>query len=236
MKEYLNSFRIIAASQITRTVLQGGLGAAVGIALVFMMNIQLSTDINEDFREGFFAGFLPAIGIMLPVMAIVVLNGIFNALNPAAQGYKYYHSLPNGSVHFKRALITGNIISLLTCTLWSFALFPIYALINCADLAWVGVIMGFLGLGIANFVGFSKRIWVRFLGLFPICAITGFLMGFFSAFDEDGKFGNDAIPVVLLAVSAAVFAAGFIFAIYNSTRKWNFTEKEKSEKHEEAAV
>lgn len=237
MKQYIKSFRIFAVPQLLRSVLGGGVGACVGIAIVFLLDLLAASGTDDDFRNGFIAGFMPSVGIVVPVISMVLMNGIFSAINPIAQGYKYYHSLPQGAEHFRRAVICGNLLSFILCLLWALVMIPLGTFVGNPLIVLMDLYFGFLGLGIINLTGFTVKGWIRIVGMVPIFVLAGFAAGFTAAMTEDGETINPVIIAVLLAVSIAAFAAGFVFSLVNAKKKWYTADKIKAaDKAKEAAA
>lgn len=221
IKEYIKSFRIITATQVVRSVLGGLLGGAVGVAVVGLLNL-IS---GSEEMGAFWAGFSPAIGILVPMLAMVILNGVFAALNPMAQGYKYFHSLLGGAEHFKRALICANLVSVLACVVWGLVMIPINLYIGNTFMSCIDIALGLVMLGIIDITGFSGKMWVRLLGILPVLFVFGFAGGFTVAMSEDGETIDAVFVVIMMAVSLVVFFAGLVYALLNAKKKWYAEEK-----------
>lgn len=224
IKEYIKSFRIITATQPAYTVLGGLVGGFVGLAAVNAMGL-LSGDVSEDFLAGFWAGFTPAFGVLVPMLAMVILNVVFAALNPMAQGYKYFHSLPNGAEHFRRALICANLVSVLACVVWGLVMIPINGLIGNTFMSCIDIALGLVMLGTINITGFSGKMWARLIGIVPICLGFGFAGGFTVAMAEDGETIDAVFVVIMMAVCLVVFIVGLVYALLNAKKKWYASEK-----------
>ena len=224
IKEYIKSFRIITATQVAHSVLGALVGGFIGLAAVNAMSL-LSGDVSEDFRAGFWAGFTPAFGILVPMLAMVILNGVFAALNPMAQGYKYFHSLPNGAEHFRRALICANLVSVLACVVWGLVMIPVNGLIGNSFMSCIDIALGLVMLGTINITGFSGKLWARLIGIVPICLGFGFAGGLTVAMSEDGETIDAVFVVIMMAVCLVVFFVGLVYALLNAKKKWYAAEK-----------
>ena len=237
MKQYIKSFRIFAVPQVITSVLGGGVGACVGIAIVFLLNLLSASGADDDFRNGFLAGFMPSVGIVVPVISMVLMNGIFSAINSIAQGYKYFHSMPQGAEHFRRAVICGNLLSLILCLLWALVMIPLGTFVGNPLIVLMDLYFGFLGLGIINLTGFNIKGWIRIVGMVPIFLLAGFSAGFTAAMTEDGETISPVIIISILVFSLAVFAVGFVFSLVNAKKKWYTADKIKAaDKAKEAAA
>lgn len=239
MREYIRSFHIFSGNQLMKQALGCLAGGVVGFSFVILMYCIGDLHSEEFNATEFFSGFLPGFGIIVPMLTIVLLNGVFNAINPTAQGYKYFHSIADGGRHFRRALITVNALSVLLCALWSALLIPFAAWLFPEISPVVIILDSFIGLmmtGYIDFAGFSDKLIIRLAGIGFICAFLGFVMGFSVALEDDGKI-PDWIFWAGMGICVAVFVGGFIYAMLNAEKKWyakeKLTRKERKQANEQ---
>ncbi len=225
MKQYIRSLRLFTAQYSITTMLQFLAVFAGSYAVIGIMGAGSSffAESNPDsFFAGFVSSFVPGCTIMIPLFGVFLLNAIYSYNMPITPGYKYLHSVADSAKHFKRAIIATNVIAIVIGILGS--------LINWALTIWIGdlilspiaslaVCLG--GIGLANFTGYLKSTAARLISIMPICAVVGFVVGFTAAAEEDGELGiSDNAFLIVLAVTAVIAVAGFVFSILVCEKKW----------------
>lgn len=229
MKEYIRSFRIFAAGLTKKTLL-----FLVIFGLVLAACNLLSLLLGRESSAGeFLRGFTPMIGLMAPICGMMIVNTIFSFNHPMTPGYKYFHSISDSAAKFRRAVVTGNVITLIIVALCSaLSIF----LGNIADLGGIQYLMPAICvgmIGLVNFTGFFKSMTSRFLSVLPMCMAGGFVGGFMSDDEMSGSdflAANGLAVAVIYAVCAAVLVGGMIYSTVCAERKWNSVEVEKHEK------
>ncbi|MGN1422078.1 MAG: hypothetical protein ACI4XA_01755 [Oscillospiraceae bacterium] len=229
MKEYISSFRIFAV----------GITKRAAITLVAFAAVQAACNLivlfvgRESSLGDFLRGFTPMMSLLAPICGVMVVNTIFSFNHPITTGYKYFHSLSDSAAKFRRAVIVGNVLSLLIVVLFSVVG---VALGNIADLGGIQYLMPAFDIcmiGLVNFMGYLKSMTARVLAVIPMCMAGGFVGGFLS--DEkmsgtDFLAANGTAVAVIYAVSAAVLVGGLIFSAALAEKKWDSVEVEKHEK------
>ena len=225
MKQYIRSLRLFTAQYSITTMLQLLAAFAGAYAVIGIMGAATSVFAESDpdsFFAGFVSSFIPGCTIMVPLFGVFLLNAIYSYNMPITPGYKYLHSVADSAKHFKRAIIATNVIALVIGVLGS--------LINWALTIWIGdlilspiaslaVCLG--GIGLANFTGYLKSTAARLISIMPMCAVVGFVVGFTAAAEEDGELGiSDNAFLIVLAVTAVLAVAGFVFSILVCEKKW----------------
>ena len=225
MKQYIRSLRLFTAQYTITTMLQLLAVFAVSYAVIGIMGAGSSffAESNPDsFFAGFVSSFVPGCTIMIPLFGVFLLNAIYSYNMPITPGYKYLHSVADSAKHFKRAIIATNVIAIVIGVLGS--------LINWALTIWIGdlilspiaslaVCLG--GIGLANFTGYLKSTAARLISIMPMCAVVGFVVGFTAAAEEDGELGiSDNAFLIVLAVTAVIAVAGFVFSMLVCEKKW----------------
>lgn len=159
--------------------------------------------------------FMHFLGEIMWVTSIMyILRGVFNANLKSAPGYRFFHSLPDSAAHFKRAIITANIILIVGTAIFA-----------CLDFLLFGnIIIMLVGLalfvlGWMNLFGAAKNFFIYAIPFFAV----GFSAGFMNAMANDEDF-PDEIKFVIFVVCVLVCVVGIAYSIINSKRLW---EKEK---------
>ena len=229
MKEYISSFRIFAAGMTRKAAIM----AAAFAAVLAACNLIAVFAERESHLNGFIRGFTPMMSLLTHICSIMIVNTIFSFNHPITPGYKYFHSISDGAAKFRRAVVTGNVITLIIVVLCS-ALSIILG--NIADLGGIQYLMPALCLcmiGLVNFTGFFKSMTSRMMFILPMCMAGGFVGGFLSEEEMSGTdflAENGLAVAVIYAVSVAVLVGGLIFSTICAEKKWNSVEVEIHEK------
>lgn len=211
----IRSFRIMAGTVKAYLIMFAGLiGGIVVIGVVDRLA-------KSEWLSGFINGAVPVISaITLPTFVAVTVIGVFNTNSPDVAGYKYYHALPNSAEHFRSSILFAN----LSGVVMTAAFMAVVALFFKAETAVCAAAVTLLTTGILNFMGFTNSLWTRMIPL----GIAGGMGGAFCMGFVDGAEYTIALSVfaVMAAVSAAVFAAGVVFAVVKAKSAWE-SEGEK---------
>ena len=225
MKQYIRSLRLFTAQYTVTTMLQLLAAFAGAYAVIGIMGSATSIFAESDpdsFFAGFLSSFIPGCTIMVPLFGVFLLNAIYSYNMPITPGYKYLHGIADSAKHFKRAIIATNIIAVI--------IGGVGTLINWVLTMWVGdlilspiaslaVCLG--GIGLANFTGYLKSTAARLISIMPMCAVVGFVVGFTAAAEEDGEMGiSDTAFLIVLAVTAVIAVAGFVYSMLVCEKKW----------------
>lgn len=211
----IRSFRILVGTvkQYVKmfSVLIGGM-AVIGV---------IDKLVKYEWLSGIISGFVPVFSaITLPTFTLVTLIGVFNTNSPETIGYKYYHSLPNSAEHFRNSVIFTNVLAVVILA----AFMAVVALFFNAETAMCAAAITLFTTGIMNFMGYTKLLWLK---LIPLGLAGGFAGGFGMGFSAASEITIEpSFYVVMLGVSAAVFAAGVVFAVVKAKSAWE-SEGEK---------
>ena len=194
--------------------------SAAGLIVSWLMPVVLEIIGGEEsFFGGFVAGIFSGMIIVGPVMTVVIMTTVANAANPAAQGYKYFHSIADGAAHFKRAMITSAAMSACVILVWSGMVALYLAVVGAGDM-WIVCLFGWAILGLAELTAFIQQAVAKLLVFAPAFFIVGIISGISVAAIEDGEEIPAAVAVVLLVVTLALFIGGNVNIIVNSERIW----------------
>ncbi len=215
----IKSFRIFVGKNFTkRTFISSAVlfAAAVSLGLLKNVNVNGLAPVR-DFIAGWVPGFC---GIIFPVTATVYMSQIYNAnMRDQPGGYKYFHAIPNSDSHFQRAIIFGNLLSLILIS-------PAYAalvILFPSDMMLVLAAFALLTVGVMNFFGHVRSIYGRII---PLMVMSGGI-GTFWAIGQD--LNEISFPVyIFLGIAAVVYIASFIFTAAMAKSAWNREDKEKN--------
>lgn len=227
MKKYLQSFRLFFGNCQTRSML---IYAAVIVGFTLLCGIAEALPLN-GLLSGFAQGVSSMMGATSAVFGLIFLNALYQYLSPTTPGYKYYRSLPDGAVHFRRAVIAANILGILSGLVLLAVVSGICAIVGIdSGLMFFGIALLLLTTGVCNLTGFIRNNTARVLCLMGTLMLFGFLAGFFGFFgdqaEEDGMTSlqylleNKGMTLTVCGVSAAVFAVGIIYALTVAEKKW----------------
>ncbi len=227
MKKILRSMRIFTAQYTITSLLQ--IMAAFGMAYIIIallgFGAMSAAEASPDsFIAGFLTSFIPGFTIMLPLMGVFLLNAMYSYNTPMTPGYKYLHSIADSAKHFKNTIIATNILA---AVMGLFSLVVVWLLVlglKGFELSPLGTLaIAFGGIALVNFTGYLKNQWARLISIMSMCAITGFVIGFTAAAEEDGeKISAITDNVMLIAVIVCFVAAvaSFIFSMKKCEKKW----------------
>lgn len=221
MKDMIKSFRLFTAS----STIKASIATMAAIIAIFFVIAILPITLAEksDFWRGFASSFLPMSCTFASVMGIGIMNTVFSYNIPTTPGYKYFHSLSDGGKKFRQALIASNVIACIIVLAGAIISAVLGIVADISQLFVFTAIVGFVGLGMANFTGFSGNVWVRMLGIMPICFLAGGVTGFLCGDSENGgELPQISLPVaaVIIAVCLAVYVSGLIYMLCNAEKKW----------------
>lgn len=220
MKELLRSYKIFSAQQLLRQIAKAMLIIVVMSVLLTLPEFLLEGTV--DFMSGFWYGMIM---VLAPVFGSMLLSNIYSYNQPIYPGYRYFHSISGSALHFRRAIIAGNIFSL--CITAVFAVIALLVDTFVTGENFTSVICITVGLampGLTNLLGYVRNTWLRVIAIMPVCCLAGFGVGFTSGGEEDGAAISPIVSAVMIAVSAALFAAGFIYSIRAGEKKWGEAE------------
>ncbi len=175
---------------------------------------------NTAAFEDFLSGFVGVQHMVIPcVLSIIALNGtlLANSTN-AGFGYKFFRSLPNAEKHFGRAVLGGNIISLLGTAVVA-AVGSLY--FESMLMLKFSVVVSMVFLSIMNFVTYVENYFLKLALLMLTIGFAGGIVGFFG---EQEFTAPNAVVLYTLIACAAVYAASLIYVLMNSGK---FTRKER---------
>lgn len=171
--------------------------------------------------EDFLSGFVGVQHMVIPcVFSIISLNGtmLANSPNYSNFGYKFFRSLPNAEKHFRRAVLGGNIISLLGTAVVA-AVGSLY--LESTLMLIFSVVVSVVFLSIMNFVQYIENYVVKLVLLMMTIGFAGGIVGFFG---EREFTAPNAVVLYTLIISAAVYAVSLVYVLINSKK---FTGKER---------
>lgn len=223
MKELLRSYKIFTAQKMMKQYLKGIIIMLAEALAITVIEVLFSGSLN--FLSGFIFG---AVIVVTPMIGSFILNSIYSYNMPITAGYRYFHSISDSTAHFRRAIIAGNLFGLGIIALAGVSSLIIDMFVIHQQILLVsGASLGLLMLGGANFMGYVRSNVVRVLMIAPLCALGGFCMGFLDSSSEGEEEILGVPPVVqiaVIAISAAVFAAGFIYTLKVCGKKWGEAE------------
>ncbi len=170
--------------------------------------------------EDFLSGFVGVQHMVIPcVLSCIALNGtmLANSAN-AGFGYKFFRSLPNAEKHFRRAVLGGNIISLLG-TAFIAVVGSFY--LESTLMLMFSVVLSVVFLSIMNFVQYIENYVVKLVLLMMTIGFAGGIVGFFG--EREFTVPN-AVVLYTLVICAAVYAVSLVYVLTNSKK---FTGKEQ---------
>lgn len=150
----------------------------------------------HDFIDGFCTSFGGAINIFISAF---VMAGAFGAVRRVNPGYKYCHSIADGKGHFKRALISANLMGLILTALYAAVGMIFYQNIFMTYMVFAALFI----IGCGDIAGGSKQKWGQFVLFMAVGFVCGFIQGFLGEDAED-------LP---LWIGAAMIGAGAVFYI-----------------------
>lgn len=222
MSRYADSMRLFLGRRFwVKPVVFFGM---IAVLITAAALVQCFMPADNDFASGFTAGIMSMCGSMAPMIGVVDLFVLYNAVHSESPGYKYFVSVPDMGVHFKRAAVISNVMVMVQ----GVVLLTLFYLICRWE--WL-LVIGFADLllmtGFANIICILRKQVNRLALVMAALVLTGFLDGFFSSVhqDEPGLYATFTaehpwvVPVVL-AVSVAVYAAGLVVTLTWSRRKW----------------
>ncbi len=176
---------------------------------------------NTAAFEDFLSGFVGVQHMVIPcVLSIIALNGtlLANSPNQSNFGYKFFRSLPNAEKHFRRAVLGGNIISLLE-TAFVAVVGSFY--LESTLMLMFSVVVSVVFLSIMNFVTYVENYFVKLVLLMVTIGFAGGIVGFFG---EQEVTASDDVVLYALIACAAVYAGSLLYVLLNSKK---FTRKER---------
>lgn len=201
------------------------LGAMAVIILILAgMDVILS---SGDFIVGMSMGMSVMLAGVVPLTGIIFLNALYTYTNSATQGYKYYRSIPDSAEQFHRAVIAANVFSLVIGLLLLGVMTLVFILLKInPGMSFLGLVMLLAVMGLCNLFGYVRNAIVKVTVISGAICGTGFATGFVSAAEEDESSFSEVIVklpwlmFVLLGAAVLLFAAGLVYTIAVSRRKW----------------
>lgn len=224
MKKYIQSFRVFfGVCQIRSFVIM----VAVIVGFTVLCGL---TDFLPDtsFLNGFAKGVSSMMGAISAAFGIMFLNVLYQYVSPVTAGYKYYHSMPDSAVHFRRAIAASNFLGIATGLVLIAFISLVYLLIGVdTGIIFFSAALLFLATGVCNFTGFIRSNTARIISLMGVMVLFGFAAGFTDGLrDEDESNAidllsqNPGIALTIGGVSIAVFIAGLIYSMTRAEKKW----------------
>ena len=222
MKEMFRSFRIFTGGFTIKNVLQTG---AVFVVVFGTMSLLSLIEVPEEsFMAGFFASFIPAFGMFIPLLGAFLLNAIYLYNVPITQGYKYFHSMRDGEKRYVQAILAANLVALVVLIIAVALQFGVFALIGKGVTPTFSAVITMIAIGIINLIGNTRRQWLRFVAIMPLCVIAGGIFGYSTALAEDGEHIPDIIIWIAMGVAVAIYVIGLVYTIATSAKKWRRSE------------
>ena len=219
MKELLRSYKIFSAQLLTRQIAKTAL--VMVVMSVVMTLIEFLFEGTIDFMSGFWYGMVM---VLAPMFGCILLNNLYSYNQPINPGYKYFHSISDSALHFKRAIIACNIFALCITAVFTVISFVVDTFIMGENITLVICIsVGLAMPGCINLLGYVKNTLLRLLVVMPICCLGGFFFGF-SSVEDDSVTINPIVSAIIIAVCAALYIAGFIYSVRVSEKKWGAAE------------
>lgn len=219
MKKYLHSLRMFFGSfHITNIWIFFGM--ILAIALIYL--IPFST---KSFSAADLVSDLSfPLCIIIYCIELLLFNSLYTYVTPTSPGCKYFLSLPDLSEHFRRAIISVNILTLAVNSLMLVLLILVF---RCLDISmafiYINVLLSLIYPAVNNFIGYIRKKEIRIVIIMCLFSIFGFFMGFFSASGEDKLSSfvteNPVLCIIIFADAAAIFAAGMIFSVLMCKKK-----------------
>lgn len=224
MKKYIQSYRLFFGNCQIRSIVSF---AAVISGLTVLCGIIGCFPVNE-FLSGLAQGISTMLSSLSAVFGLIFMNALYQYLSPVTPGHKYYASLPDGAVHFRRAIAAGNLFGIITGLGLLVLISVAYKLIGINNnFVFFGVTLLLIAAGVCNFTGFIRNNTARIIVMMGVFCGFGFLAGFLTdAGEDEGTTGLDSlfssvgITVTVGVVSVVVFAAGLIYALTVAEKKW----------------
>lgn len=224
MKKYVNAFRMFFG-RCNLSSMASFLGIMAGMIIIVAVLEMLS--LGGDFTSGMTAGMSIMMAGVIPLTGMIFLNALYAYANPATPGHKYYLSIPDSAEQFRRAVIAANVFSLVLGLVLSAIMDGVFTLLHTdISMTYFGLVMLFALLGLCNFTGYIRNMAVRLIVVCGLFSCTGFAAGFFSADDEEGISLHtlyEKAPWLLFVLAGAallLFAAGLVYSVAVSRRKW----------------
>ncbi len=161
-----------------------------------IIRVLVRSEAVHDFIDGFCTGFGGAINIFI---IAVVMAGAFGAVRRINPGYKYCHSIAGGREHFKRALISANLMGLVLTALYAAVGMIFYQNIFMTYMVFAALFV----MGWGDLAGGSKHQWAQIVSFMVVGFMCGFIPGFVGEYAEE-------LP---LWIGAALIGAGAVFYI-----------------------
>ncbi len=222
MREMFRSFRIFTGGFTIKNVLQSGLAFVVVFGAMSLLSLIEVPE--ESFMAGFFASFIPAFGMFVPLLGAFLINAVYMYNLPITAGYKYFHSMRDGEKRYVQAILAANIIALIVMIVAVALHFGAFALIGKGVTPTYSAAIAMIAIGLLNLIGNTQRQWLRFVLMMPLFMLAGGFFGYSAAMAEDGERIPDIVMWIALAVAAAVYAAGLIYTLAVSAKKWRMSE------------
>ncbi len=223
MKKYVQSFRLFFGSCPMKS-LAVFFGVMTGFIAVFAMPMTIG---ESDFLAGFIQGISSMLAILIPMAGVIFLNSLYTYINPATPGYKYFASVPDIAGHFKRAIVTTNVLFLLIGAVLLGVTAVVYSLLGLdCGIIFPGIIVLFVDSAVCNFAGYLKSMSARMIAIMITLCTFGFISGFsIGASEEEGSLsnliaGHLTAAVILTVIAAAVYTASLIYTLKVCERKW----------------
>ena len=135
--------------------------------------------------------------------------------------------MPDIAGHFRRALVSTNVLFLLIGAVLLAITAVVYSLLGLdCGIIFFGIIVLFVESAVCNFVGYLKSTSARMLATIIALSTFGFISGFSAgASEEEGSLanliaGHLTAAVILTIIAAIVYAASLIYTLRACERKW----------------
>lgn len=224
MKEMFRSFRIFTGNYSIKNVLSSGIAFVVVFGAMSLLSLIETPE--DSFLEGFVTAFVPAFSMFAPLLGAFLLNAVYLYNLPITAGYKYFHSMRDGGKRYVQAIIAANILTVIIAAVAVGIQAIIFSIVGSEApyLYIMSIVIAMLMTGLINLIGNTRRQWLRMVSIIPVYLLAGGLFGFTAAMVEAGESIPDIIMWIMLAVATVVYAAGLIYTLAVSAKKWRRSE------------
>lgn len=213
--KYFNSYKLFHG----KNQFEGCLILTLAVAAAMILAGVITRITDNEFVAGFIMGLVLFVGgVLAMTVGWAMINNVFGGNMRINPGYRFFHSMPDGAGHFRRALIASNVLALIPMA--------VYAVLG-AVLCWnfiiiVLVVSGVVLFGLMNLTGHIQSPWIRVV---TFCLI-GFAYGFYAGFTGDEEGIAELPPNVTLIVCAVVLAFYLISVVVVTMRAEKLWNKE----------
>ena len=223
MKKYVKSFRLFFGTCQIRDIV-----IFLAMLIVFMILCPMAELLPADsFIAGFAQGVASMMGALCAVTGLVFANALYQYAAPATAGRKFFVSLPDSALHFRRAIAAANALGIVTGLVLLALEGVVYHILGMdMSMVYLGAILLFIATGVCDLTGFIRSRTARIISLMAVMCGFGSLAGIFSVGEEDETSAADLLAShaealwIAGAAALAIFAAGLIYSLAVAEKKW----------------